>query len=140
MVETGFMAGPAKASFIYAWLPGPDRRHGVLIDRQPYFYGFANNGLFMPYSLVMNFYYGGGLNLYNLNTDGYMNDASIFAGRLDYAVASNLNVFGSFCWADRASGAGLWMGIHTTCSNREYCSVSEPQYHQCSQNGCAIDS
>ena len=58
MVETGFMAGPAKASFIYAWLPGPDRRNGVLIDRQPYFYGFANNGLFMPYSLVMNFYYG----------------------------------------------------------------------------------
>ena len=34
-----------------------------LIDRQPYFYGFANNGLFMPYSLVMNFYYGGGLEL-----------------------------------------------------------------------------
>ena len=111
MVETGFMAGPAKASFIYAWLPGPDRRHGVLIDRQPYFYGFANNGLFMPYSLVMNFYYGGGLNLYNLNTDGYINDASILAGRLDYAVASNLNVFGSFCWADRASGAGYGWGF-----------------------------
>jgi hypothetical protein len=111
MVETGFMAGPAKASFMYAWLPGPDRRQGVLIDRQPYFYGFANHGLFIPYTLVMNFYYGAGLNLYNLNTDGYMNDASIFAGRLDYAVASNLNVFSSFCWADRASGAGYGWGF-----------------------------
>ncbi|MBI4964478.1 MAG: hypothetical protein HY913_14465 [Desulfomonile tiedjei] len=111
MVETGLMAGPIKASFIYAWLPGPDRRHGVVIDRQPYFYGFANNGLFMPYSLVMNFYYGGGLNLFNLNTDGYLNDASILAARLDYAAASNLNLFGSFCWFDRASAQGYGWGF-----------------------------
>lgn len=111
MAEMGVMAGPVGTSFIYAWLPGPDRRHGVLIDRQPYFYGFANNGLFMPYSLVMNFYYGGGLNLFNLNTDGYLNDASILAVRLDYSVASNLNVFSSFCWADRASGHGYGWGF-----------------------------
>jgi opacity protein-like surface antigen len=111
MVETGFMAGPLRASFIYAWLPGPDRRHGTLIDRQPHFYGFANNGLFMPYSLVMNFYYGGGLNLYNLNTDGYLNDASILAARLDCAVASNLNVFCSFCWVDRAAAQGYGWGF-----------------------------
>jgi hypothetical protein len=111
MAETGFTVGPLRASFIYAWLPGPDRRRGVLIDRQPYFYGFANNGLFMPYSLVMNFYYGGGLNLLNLNTDGYMNDASILATRLDYAVASNLNVFAGFCWADRASPNGYGWGF-----------------------------
>jgi hypothetical protein len=111
MAETGVTLGPLKASFIYAWLPGPDRRHGVLIDRQPYFYGFANNGLFMPYSLVMNFYYGGGLNLFNLNTDGYINDASIFAARLDYAVASNLNVSTGFCWADRASENGYGWGF-----------------------------
>lgn len=52
MAEAGFIAGPLKASFIYAWLPGPDRRHGALIHRQPYFYGFGNHGLFIPYSLV----------------------------------------------------------------------------------------
>ena len=111
MVETGIMMGPAKASFIYAWLPGPDRRNGVLIDRQVYFYGFGNYGLFGPYSLLIDFYYGAGLELFNLNTDGYMNDASIFAARLDYAVASNLNVYGSFFWADRASTSGYGWGF-----------------------------
>ncbi len=111
MVETGFMAGPAKASFIYAWLPGPDRRHGVLIDRQPYFYGFGNHGVFFPYSLVQNFYYGAGLDLFNLNTDGFMNDASILAVRLDYAAACNLNIFASFFWADRAAPHGYGWGF-----------------------------
>jgi hypothetical protein len=111
MVETGVMVGPAKASFIYAWLPGPDRRNGVLIDRQPYFYGFGNYGLFAPYSLLTCFYYGAGLDLFNLNTDGFMNDASILAMRLDYAVASNLNLFGSFFWADRASTSGYGWGF-----------------------------
>jgi hypothetical protein len=111
MVETGVVLGPAKASFIYAWLPGPDRRNGILIDRQPYFYGFGNYGLFAPYSLLMCFYYGAGLDLFNLNTDGFMNDASILAGRLDYAVASNLNAFVNFCWADRASGPGYGWGF-----------------------------
>jgi opacity protein-like surface antigen len=111
MVETGFVAGPVKASFIYAWLPGPDRRRGVLIDRQTYFYGFGNNGVFMPYSLVLNFYYGAGLGLFNLNTDGFMNDASILAARIDYAVAANLNVYSSLFWANRASGAGYGWGF-----------------------------
>ena len=111
MVETGALCGPVKASFIYAWLPGPDRRNGVLIDRQPYFYGFGNYGLFAPYSLIMDFYYGAGIDLFNLNTDGYMNDASILAMRLDYAIASNLNVFGSFFWADRASTSGYGWGF-----------------------------
>jgi hypothetical protein len=111
MVETGIMMGPTKASFIYSWLPGPDRRNGVLIDRQPYFYGFGNYGLFGPYSLLIDFYYGAGLELFNLNTDGYMNDASIVGLRLDYAVASNLNLYGSFFWADRASTSGYGWGF-----------------------------
>lgn len=111
MAEGGVMVGPVKASFIYAWLPGPDRRNGVVIDRQPYFYGFGNYGLFVPYSLLMCFYYGAGLDLFNLNTDGYMNDALILAMRLDYAVASNLNVFGSFFYADRASTSGYGWGF-----------------------------
>ena len=111
MAEAGVMVGPAKVSFIYAWLPGPDRRNGVLIDRQPYFYGFGNYGLFAPYSLLTCFYYGAGLDLFNLNTDGFMNDASILAARLDYAVAANLNVFGSFFWADRASTSGYGWGF-----------------------------
>ena len=84
---------------------------GILIDRQPYFYGFGNFGLFGPYSLLMSFYYGAGLDLFNLNTDGYMNDASILAARFDYAVASNLNIFTTFFWADRASANGYGWGF-----------------------------
>ena len=34
MVEAGYFAGPAKMSALYAFIPGPDRRHGILIDRQ----------------------------------------------------------------------------------------------------------
>ena len=29
------IAGPMRTSLLYAVVPGPDRRHGVLIDRQP---------------------------------------------------------------------------------------------------------
>ena len=79
MVETGFMLGPAKASFICAWLPGPDRRNGVLIDRQPYFYGFGNYGLFGPYSLLMRLLLRSWTGLIQPESDGYMNDASILA-------------------------------------------------------------
>jgi len=111
MVETGAMAGPARLTFIYAWLPGPDRRNGVLIDRQPYFYGFGNYGVFRPYSLILNYNYGSGLGLYNLSTDGYMNDASILAVKLDYALAANLHLWGTFFWADRVSPNGYGWGF-----------------------------
>jgi len=111
MIETGIMTGPTKATFIYAWLPGPDRRNGVLIDRQPYFYGFGNYGVFRPYSLILNYNYGSGLGLYNLCTDGYMNDASILAVKLDYAFAANLNFWGTFFWADRVSPNGYGWGF-----------------------------
>ena len=35
MAELGAIVGPGKLSILYAYIPGPDRRHGVLIDRQP---------------------------------------------------------------------------------------------------------
>ncbi len=111
MAETGFVTGPVKTSFLYARLPGPDRRHGVLIDRQPYFYGFGNYGVFGPYSMVLNFYYGAGLDLMNLNGDGYMNDASVFGLRVDYAVASNLNAACSVFYAERVSPHGYGWGF-----------------------------
>ena len=34
-IETGLMCGPAKISFLSVWTPGPDRRNGAYIDRQP---------------------------------------------------------------------------------------------------------
>ena len=43
--------------------------------------------------------------------NGTAEDASIWAARLDYAVASNLNIYGSFFWADRTSKSGYGWGF-----------------------------
>ena len=48
------------------------------------------------------------LHAYNLSGDGYILDAFVLAGRLDYAVAANLNLFGSFFWAQRNSDGYEW--------------------------------
>ncbi len=125
MIETGLLAGPAKVSFLYAFLPGPDRRHGVLIDRQPYILGpdVANTGLFRPYSFLLNAGYASGAgavfepfdplrahgrSALNYDGEGYISDASVLATRLDYAVAANLNVFASVLHADRVSDGYGW--------------------------------
>lgn len=124
MVEAGFFAGPAKVSFLYAFLPGPDRRHGILIDRQPTTFMYVapeladqatwlnrhvgNSSVFRPYSLLLGRSYGAGLNCYDLNGNGCMTDASVLALRLDYAVAANLNLFGSVFYAERASHGWQW--------------------------------
>lgn len=112
MVETGAVAGPAKLSLLYSWLSGPDRRHGVMIDRQP-LRGtpprtLGNTTVFRPYSYILAFNYGGGNDSFNNGNYGYMTDASAYGIRLDYAVASNLNLFGSFFRADRVSHGYGW--------------------------------
>ncbi len=110
-IETGLICGPAKLSFLSVWTPGPDRRNGMYIDRQPaafvrhpaYDARLGNYSLVVPYAYLFTYNYGSGLNGYNLNRDGYLRDAFVLAGRLDYAVASNLNLYGSFFWAQRTS-------------------------------------
>jgi hypothetical protein len=132
MVETGLLIGPAKITFLYSWLPGPDRRHGVLIDRQPTTYpyepsqfpGFSdvlnqeasrilnqhtgNAGVFRPYSLLLSNDYGAGVNCIDLNGNGCMTDASVLAMRVDYAIAANLNLSSSFLYAERVSHGWQW--------------------------------
>jgi hypothetical protein len=130
-VECGLYAGPAKATLFWAWMSGPDRRHGVLIDRQGHALWLAprngplgsgvdeasllnlhpnasNAGIFVPYSYLLIFNYGTGGNYFNIQGDGQVNDANIYAARLDYAVAANLNVWSSFLWADRVSHGYGW--------------------------------
>ena len=46
-----------------------------------------------------------------------MTDATVLAGRLDYALAANLNVYCSFLWAQRASHAWQLGSIWT--ANRD---------------------
>ena len=116
MVETGVMAGPSKLTVLAAWSPGPDRRAGALIAKQPtlfvwhpaadIFYG--NYDVFRPYSFIFSYNYGSGIQAYNLSLDGYVRDAWVLAGRLDYAVAANLNVYGTFMWAERTSNGYGW--------------------------------
>jgi len=113
MAEAGLMAGPTKVSFLYSWVPGPDRRHGIWIDRQTWENVAAGSFLgnaqpFLPYSLLMSYQYGAGLNAVNRNGEGYMTDAQSLGARMDYAVAANLNFFGSFFWANRLSRGWPW--------------------------------
>jgi hypothetical protein len=90
-------------SFISAWTPGPDRRNSALIGKQsaafvwhPTFDLFLGNyDVFRPYSWLFTYNYGSGFNAYNLSLDGYLRDAWILGARVDYAVAANLNVYGT---------------------------------------------
>ncbi len=122
MVELGVFSGPAKLSLLHAWTPGPDRRgtgdgtNLTLIGKQPAAFvwhanfdrQFGNFDVFRPYSYLFSYDYGAGLNVYNLSGDGYLRDASVLAARLDYAVAANLNVYGSFFYANRTSNGYSW--------------------------------
>jgi hypothetical protein len=129
-VETGVLCGPTKVSALYAWLSGPDRRQGIYIDRQGWLsipaFGaasntadtyravanaFSNTGLFRPYSYLMVYSYGLGAHINADTQNGFAEDASIYAARVDYAVAANLNLYASFVWADRASQSGWGWGF-----------------------------
>ena len=121
--EGGFICGPAKLALLYGWAAGPDRRNGAQIDRNGLVTqagkstnirrpsSFSNTGLYRPYSLLMVYAYGLGTHINGDTGNGYVEDASTYAARLDYAVASNLNVYTSFFWADRVSQSGWGWGF-----------------------------
>ena len=122
-MEVGALWGPAKLSLLWSWIPGPDRRGGVWIDRQSW--ENVLNGSYipsthvhLPYSLLIGYQYGAGLLAVNGNGEGHMTDANSFGARLDYAVAANLNLSGSFFYADRVSGGWPW-GILTLQADGE---------------------
>jgi hypothetical protein len=111
--EFGLLCGPAKMSFLYAWMGGPDRRDGVWISKSDwnniaYTTVSGNATLMLPYSYLMGYTYGSGLNFVDSMGRGGMTDATVVATRLDYAIAANLNWYGSFMWAWRNSGG--WPG------------------------------
>jgi len=110
MMETGLVAGPAKVSMLYAFMPGADRRAGALINKQPFTQGAGQGAydIFAPYSYLLGYAYGSGVNAFNINGDGYINAAWVLASRVDYALAANLNLFGSFLWAERTSHGYGW--------------------------------
>jgi len=112
MAEASFVSGPAKLSVLYAWFSGGDRRLGFQIDRNGIVDSdaFSNTGLFRPYSYLMVYSYGLGHFIDSTSGYGYAEDASIYAARADYSIAANLNIYGSFFWADRATRSGFGWG------------------------------
>ena len=113
MIECGAVAGPAKISFLWAYYPGPDRRGGKLIDRQPTIVAlFSPNGgvnLYFPYSLLLGYDYGSGNDSITRSSNhGFITDASTYGVRLDYAVAANLNAYATFLYASRVSQGYGW--------------------------------
>jgi hypothetical protein len=131
MTELGFLCGPTKMSLLYSWSSGNDRRgalannsvsggipninQGTLNEATNGITGglvqgttASNTGLYRPYSYLMVYAYGLGTHIEGDTGNGYVEDASCYAARFDYAVAANLNLYGSFFWADRVGNAYGW--------------------------------
>lgn len=100
MLELGGLFGPSKLSFLWCHMPGPDRRHGILIDKQPFVQEPEKSayGVFYPYCLLMSKYYRAGVDSYR-----DMSASDVFAAQLGHMLASNLDVVASIMVARRAS-------------------------------------
>lgn len=136
--ETGVLAGPVKLSLAHFYRSGHDRRGGLfnvgaptgrfdypLADRL----GFVNVytadrfdkfiGIFLgggdspvkPYATLLGIYGAGG-NSYTSTGSCAYEDFNGWAARLDYAAAANLNLFGSFMLARRASNTATPQGYY----------------------------
>ena len=100
MVEFGGVSGPMKLSILLSHMPGPDRRHGILIDKQPFIQEPEKSayGVFYPYCLLMAKYYRAGVDSY---LD--MSASDVAAVQVNYLVANNFDIVGSMMLARRAS-------------------------------------
>jgi hypothetical protein len=114
-LELGALCGPAKLAGMFAWSGGQ-----ALNNNNP---TKAYNGIAInyqatdAYNYLMFKNYGGGNDapwasgIAFTNDDyGQMADAWCLAARLDYAVAANLNIWGSYMWANRVEENGWLAG------------------------------
>ncbi len=91
MVEGGTFIGPMKISLLHARITGLDPKADTTgLDASN---DLSNTGVFQPYSYVAVYNYGLGDPANPQTGNGEVRGASVFAARLDYAVAANLNVF-----------------------------------------------
>jgi hypothetical protein len=78
-----------------------------------------------PYEFLMFNTYAGGKNggwnamdfTFVADEHGMMTDAYCFAGRLDLAIASNLNLWASYIWAHRLERAGTFFGQYQSSAS-----------------------
>jgi hypothetical protein len=114
--EAGAFAGPAKVSLLYAISSGRVLNNDNVTKR--YRPLAINDQALRGYQYLMFDTYAGGINggwnatdiNFTTNEVGKMTDAYCFAGRVDYAVASNLNIYGTYMWAHRLERAGFYKG------------------------------
>jgi len=117
--EGGIIAGPSKLSLIYAQSSG-----FVLNNPNPtkiYMPWPVNYQALEPYEWLMFRTYGGGNNTYDgifvSDGNGMLGDAYSLGARIDYAVASNLNLWCSYIRAHRLEKAGVLAGSNNALLN-----------------------
>lgn len=118
--EVGVLAGPAKLSLLFAWAGGNPLNDGN--DTKVSGYAAVNYQAMLPYQYLMFYTYGGGNDApwhpgfnpgglgFTNDENGQMGDAYALSARLDYAVAANLNIWGSYLWAHRVEQNGFYAG------------------------------
>lgn len=133
--ETGFLAGPAKLSFLFAWSGGDALNDNNVTKATS---GLAiNYQSMLPYQYLMFYTYGGGNDApwhgahssstaFTNDENGQMSDAYALAVRLDYAVAANLNIWGSYLWAHRVEQNGFYAGWKNYAGGDAYPSATYP--------------
>ncbi len=113
--EVGAFCGPARLSLLFVRSDGPALNNGNPTKA----YGGVpiNYQVTDAYNYLLFHTYGGGNDApwatsYTLGVDenGQLVDAFAFAARLDYAVAANLNIWGSYMWASRTEKNGWLAG------------------------------
>jgi hypothetical protein len=121
--ELGALCGPAKLTGMFAWSAGPALNNG---NPTKMYLGIPiNYQATDPYNFLMFHTYGGGndapwnagIPLFNKDEYGMMADAYALAARLDYAVAANLNIWGSYMWANRVEQNGWLAGQKNSSGN-----------------------
>ncbi len=116
--EAGVYAGPAKFTLFAFNGTDNDRRHGVVIKEGNFFSlsgDFGNSyTVCYPYTYIMGFHYGGG-NAWGRdyvsgigNGRGRWTSGLLLAARVDYAVAANLNIYGSVAHATQWNKSFGW--------------------------------
>ncbi len=105
MVQLGALTGPLVSRLLYTYIPGPDRRHGIIIDRGNVILDADHSSadVFYPYSMMLGPGYRAGIQSFR-----GIADASVFAVRFDYAIAANLWVHASFLRAFRNTKGYGW--------------------------------
>ncbi|MEW6530676.1 MAG: hypothetical protein AB1473_07560 [Thermodesulfobacteriota bacterium] len=121
-MELGFSHYMWQIRLLYAWMPGPDRRHGVLIDRQPFLqeFRYAAPSLFRTYSSLLANSFSGGVGGF-----GDIPGASSFGVVIEYMVAANLVVNASVLTAIRNSHGYGWGFVRPSTAADIAASVAE---------------